>query len=234
MLTMTIRAADLAGFHELHRSALCGVMFYRKPCRADGQIVGAEGTVFTGCESTLVACTMATRNRMLIHARIPCANVDNNDAALYALEAPQKFDRALRRFADKLVALQFDGSRLEIDLRLPNNRRGKLWLPMEPVYGHMLSPTRPESATTLCVNADLLIAALRRVPRGERWHLLLIRPTDEGLDFQYPVKGAAASERLPATTLERGDPTSPFICSARYVPSLAAGLGPAHSSSRRS
>ena len=224
MLTMTVRAKDLAGFLELPRSALGYGMFYNKPCNVGSQVVGAEGTLFTVIANSVVACTMATRNRMIIHSSIPCANVENNSGDLYALEAPKDLDRVLRRFGDKMVALTFDDGRFEIDLPRPQNMRGKIWLPMARVNGHMLSAACREPATTLCLNADLFIAALRRVPRGERWHLLAIQPTDEGLDLRYLVNGAAASERLHATTLERGDSKSPFVCSARYVAGLVRVL----------
>lgn len=224
MLTMTVRAKDLAGFLELPRSALGYGMFYNKPYNVGSQVVGAEGTLFTVIANSVVACTMATRNRVIIHASIPCANVENNSGDLYALEAPKDLDRVLRRFGDKMVALTFDDGRFEIDLPRPQNMRGKIWLPMARVNGHMLSAACREPATTLCLNADLFIAALRRVPRGERWHLLAIQPTDEGLDLRYPVNGAAASERLHATTLERGDSTSPFVSSARYVAGLVRVL----------
>ena len=125
MLAMTVRAKDLAGLHELHRAALGYGMFYNKPYFGDRQIMGAEGTLFTVSENSLVACTMATRNRMIIHAGIPCTNVENHDGALFAMEAPKEFDRVLRRFGDKLLTLTGDGDRLEIVLPRPTNARGQ-------------------------------------------------------------------------------------------------------------
>ncbi len=224
MMTMTVKAADLARIHNRHRAALGYGMFYRKPYLALDQIVGAEGTVFVLNGHTLVACTMATQNRTIIHTQIPCTDVDTNDGGLFAIEGPKEFDRPLRRFRDKPVKLKLAGDRLELILPRPGNARGMISLPMERVDGHMLSVVCQEPTTTLCLSADLLIAALRRVPRGKPWDLLAIQPTDEGFDFRYAVNGAAASERLPATTLERAGSTSPFVCSARYIAGLVRVL----------
>lgn len=106
MLTMTVRAKDLAGFLELPRSALGYGMFYNQPYSVGSQVVGAEGTLFTVIANSVVACTMATRHRLIVHSSIPCASVDNNNGDLYALEAPKDLDRILRRYGDQRLALR--------------------------------------------------------------------------------------------------------------------------------
>jgi len=88
----------------------------------------------------------------------------------------------------------------------------------------MLSANFGEAATTFRLNVDLLIAALGRVPRGMHWNLVAIKPTDEGFEFQYPINGAAASERLPATTIDRRGLTSRLVCSTRHLASLVRVL----------
>lgn len=208
-LTLTVKATDLASLHCIHRAALG----YRM-CR---QIMGAEGTLFMIRENSLLACTMATRNRMIIHARIPCTNRGKNDGDLFAVEAPPGFDRVLRRFGDKLLALTGDGSRLEIILPRPKNARGMISLPMERVNGCMLSVTYQEPATTVCMSVEIFIAAMKRVPRGKPWDLLAIRPSDAGLDLRYVVNDATMHEQLSATMIERSDPTTPFVCSKKCV-----------------
>ena len=124
MLAISIKAADLVRLQKLHRSAFSWGMHYQKPYRAHGQIAGAEGTIFSVIGNTLVACTMATRHRMILHARIPCAAVHQNDGALCAIETTKDFDRALRRFGDKLLILKTERERLEITLPRPGNARG--------------------------------------------------------------------------------------------------------------
>ncbi len=221
MLTMTVRAKDLAGLHELHRAASGHGMYYTKPYLTDHQIIGADGTLFTVSENSLVACTMAAWNRMIIHARILCANVDNNNGDLYAIETPKDFDSILRRFGDQHLALRFDDSRLEIVLPSPGNARKIIWLPLKRVTGRMLSVNFGEAATTFRLNIDPLIAALCRVPLGERWHLLAIQPTKAGFNFQYPVIAGVASERVPATILNDCGTISRFVCSTRSITKLA-------------
>ena len=220
MLKMTVKAIDLFGIYNIHRAALGYGMFYRKPYRGDGQILGAEGTVFVLSSDTLVACTMATRHRMIIHTRIPCTNVDNNDGALFALEAPKEFDRVLRRFGDKLLELTGDGSRLEIVLPRPKNARGMISLPMERVNGRMLSVTCPQPTATVCLDADLLIAAMKRVPRGRPWDLLTTQLCDAGVEFRYSTNGTIGRELLPAQTVRNNDATTPCVCSTTRVAGL--------------
>lgn len=223
MLTMTIKAKDLACLHELHHAALGGGMFYAKPYRVNGQIVGAEGTLFAVSEGSLVACIMAARDRMIIHACVPCDNADNNDGTLFAYQAPKDFERALRRFADKPLVIALDGSRLEIALPRPNNARGMIWLPMQCVIGRMLSVTRRDSATTVPIEIDVLLEALRRVPHGQPGDLLAIHPSNTGVVLDYRVNGIAYEERC-STKDERECSGDPFLCSTRRVATLARVL----------
>jgi len=192
MLTANVKSSDLASVHEIHLAALRGGMFYSKPYRVNDQIVGAEGTVLMVSGGSLVACTMATRNRMIIHTSIPCTNVDNNDGDLFAIEAPKEFDRVLRRFGDKQLALTFGESRLSIVIPRSKNARGMLSVPLQRVNGHMLSVFSREAAVTLSLDVDILIAALRRIPRDTSRDLITVQPRDAGLDLQLQTRVSAA------------------------------------------
>ena len=202
MRAMPGRAQGPGGRHELNRAALGYGMFYRRPYRADGEIIGAEGTLFTVSENSLVACTMAARNRMIIHARIPCTNVKNYDGDLFAVEAPKEFDRVLRRFGDQHLALRFDDNRLEITLPRPGNARGIIWFPLQRVKGHMLSVTCPEPSTPVCLDGDLFLSAAKRVPRGRplAWRpaLMTRRTADLAIHSLFARRRSALSPEFAA------------------------------------
>lgn len=224
MMKFKIKAADLIKIHSIHLAALGYGMFYNKPHRACNEIIGAEGTLFVLSGDTIVVCTMATRYRMIIHARIPCTNVDDNDGALFAFEAPKDFHRILRRFRDKLVTLKIDGSQLEIVLPLPGNVQGVIWLPLKRVNGHMLSQVFLESTEDVSFNLDLLLAALRRIPRNQDWGIVAFLTSDTGLCLGCAVRGGITFEQLQTEPNVCNHTSDPFVFSKQRAASFVRVL----------
>ncbi len=218
MLTIDVKAADFADLHGLARGALGGGMYYFKPHHVNDDIVGAEGVLLAVNAGSLVACIMATSHRAIIHARIPCTVSGDNNCGLLAVETPKELHRFLRRLKTKPLTLTFDHDRMEIALPRPNNVKGMISLPMRPAHGRMLSAVLDDPATTVLLDADELLAALRRMPRKTAPAFLAIVPSATGVDVLNGARDIIACERLQTAQIDRDCVGAPFVCSARRSP----------------